>query len=86
MLLMKLNNRVKLLKESVIQYWTDIELLCACFDNNLMEHKFCAYILKEINPLILQQISMLDNTTLDKLNTNIKAYEGILLNAAMLRV
>lgn len=34
------------------------------------------YILKGLDMAILQQIVMLDSTTLDKLNINIKAYKA----------
>lgn len=69
-------NCVELPEESVIQYWTDIEFLCAHYDNNMMEQQFCAYILKGLNTVILQQ--MLYNTTFDKYQS---LRQGKLLNA-----
>lgn len=72
---MKLNNRVQLPGETVIQYRADIELLCVRLDPEMSKSKLCAYILKGLNPAILQQVATLDNTTLQNLAANIKAYE-----------
>lgn len=72
---MKLYNRIQLSVETVIQYRTDIELLYARLNPKMSESKLCTYILKGLNPTLLQQVTMLDNTTLQKLSANIQGYE-----------
>lgn len=74
MLLMRLNNRVKLQRELVIKYRTDIELLCVWLDVDMEEYKLCEYILKGLNPALLHQIAMLTKSTINKLETNIQVY------------
>lgn len=66
MLLMQLNDRVQLSGESVEAYRTEIELLWAQLDMRMGEQKIRNYILKELNAVLLQQIAMLYNSTLEK--------------------
>lgn len=72
---MKLNSRIQYPSESVIQYMAEIEKLCSQVDDRMEESKICSHILKGLNPALLQQISMLDNNTLEKLRSNISRYE-----------
>lgn len=72
---MKLNSRIQYPSESVVQYMAEIEKLCSQVDERMEERKICSHILKGLNPALLQQISMLDNSTLERLRENISRYE-----------
>lgn len=53
---------LQLPRESVINYWTNVDFLCAWFDNNMSEQKLCGYILKDLNTSLLQYIPILDHS------------------------
>jgi len=72
---MQLNSRVHLPGESTIQYMSDVIRLCSEIDTKMAESRVCGHILKGMNPAILQQIAMWDNSTKDKLFENISKYE-----------
>lgn len=51
--LLKLNSKVLLPGELLIQFRTDIELLCARLDMKMSKQKLCSHILKGLNPALL---------------------------------
>lgn len=75
LLLAKLNTRVQLPTETVIQYMADVERLCTLTDRNMDESRVCNHILKGLNPGTLQLVSLMDNSTLLKMKNNIGKFE-----------
>lgn len=72
---MQLNARVQTQIESPVQYMSDVVRLCSLIDDKMAESRVCGHILKGMNPAILQQIAMWDNSTKEKLLENISKYE-----------
>lgn len=72
---MQLNVRIQNPGESFVQYMSDVTRLCSLIDAKMAESRVCGHILKGMNPAILQQIAMWDNTTKDKLFENVSKYE-----------
>lgn len=72
---MELNNRMQTPGEPTVDYVTDVIRLCSLIDNTMQESRVCGHILKGINPATLQMISMLDNSTKEKLLNNISKFE-----------
>lgn len=75
LLMLELNSRVQQPTETVAEYTADIEKLCWLVDPNMSEPAICGHILKGLNPAMMQQISILDNTTIASLKSNISKYE-----------
>lgn len=71
---MNLNRRKQQPDETIVQYIASVENMCFNVDSKMSESRICGHILKGINPAILQQISMLDNSTRVKLQGNLKMY------------
>lgn len=75
LLMLELNSRVQQPNETVAEYTADVEKLCWLVDSGMEESKICGHILKGLNPAMMQQISILDNSTIDLLKSNISKYE-----------
>lgn len=71
LMIAQLNARVQLPTEPVGEYVTDVEKLCARVDTNMSQDAVCSHIIKGLSPMILNQIGVLDNSTLAKLKENL---------------
>lgn len=71
LIMAQLNSRVQLPTEPLSHYVTDVEKLCARFDVNMAEETKCSHIVKGLSPLVLQQIAVLDNSSLARLRENL---------------
>lgn len=71
----KLENRKQEDTETIMSFVTDIENLCRQVKKNMKEEDICTYILKGLKELILNAISLHDNSSLSKIKENFKKYE-----------
>lgn len=70
----KLPTRVQLSNESLTQYFTAMQRFCAqC--NILDKERICSHILKGLNLGTQQKVSLMGNSTLQKLKHNISKFE-----------
>lgn len=73
---MTLNARKQRIDETIVQYIASVEDLCFQVNPDMAETRICGHILKGMNPAILQQIVMFDNTSRTKLRENLQNFES----------
>lgn len=61
--------------ETLKEFVIDITQMCYRMDKNIREDEICERILKGLPEAVYEKIGMIDNTTIDKISTNLERYE-----------
>jgi len=61
--------------ETLKENFINITQLCYMVDRNMTDGKICEKVLKGLPDEVYDKIGLLDNNTIDKINTNVERYE-----------